>query len=335
MSESVPNDVVLSLRHVNIAYNGPPPVTVVRDVSLDVYSGEILGLIGESGSGKSTLAYAIMRILKNGTMTSGSITVNGRNVYGMSAEELRHFRWREMAMVFQTAMNALNPVLTVGEQMVDTLQSHLSLGRREARARALELLSLVRLDASVLDSYPHELSGGMRQRVVIAIAIALNPRLVIMDEPTTGLDVVVQRTILDEIVDIQRRHHYTVLFISHDFPLVSSIADRVAVMYAGQIVEISEGRAIQDVGHIHHPYTQGLIRAVPQLIGDEPTAIGIPGNPPDPRNLPVGCAYQDRCPLVQPICRREGPQLTSVGDIVVACHVVQQEEANAHGLGSS
>jgi peptide/nickel transport system ATP-binding protein len=325
VSTTMPNEVVLSVEHVSVAYDGPPQVTVVRDVSLSVYSSEILGLIGESGSGKSTLAYAIMRLLKNGALNSGSITVTGHKVYEMGDEELRRFRWAQMAMVFQTAMNALNPVMTVGEQFVDTLQSHLPISRPEARLRAVELLRLVRLDAAVLNSYPHELSGGMRQRVVIGMAIALNPRLVIMDEPTTGLDVVVQRTILDEIVEIQHRQHYTILFISHDFPLVASIADRVAVMYAGKIVEITAGRAIQDSNQVHHPYTQGLIRAIPQLSASQPTAIGIPGNPPDPRNFPRGCGYQDRCPLVQEICRNENPELRPLGNTVIACHVVQRE----------
>ncbi|PSR33779.1 MAG: dipeptide/oligopeptide/nickel ABC transporter ATP-binding protein [Sulfobacillus benefaciens] len=325
-------EAILSLENVSVEYDsGPEPVTVVRNVSLDVYPEEILGLIGESGSGKSTLAYTAMRLLKNASMTTGTVRIAGRDIYAMKHEELRQFRWAQVSMAFQTAMNALNPVMTVGEQILDTLNSHQTMTRGEAAQRAQELLHLVRLSSDTFERYPHELSGGMRQRVVIAISIALNPQLVIMDEPTTGLDVVVQRTILDEIVEIQRRHHFAILFISHDFQLVSTLAHRVAIMYAGKIVEVSRASSLHDADELHHPYTQGLIRAVPRLTDDEATAIGIPGNPPDPRDFPKGCAYADRCPLVQTMCRNTLPELEQVGSSLIACHVVQQQEAKTHG----
>ena len=325
-------EAILSLKNVSVEYDsGPEPVTVVRNVSLEVYPEEILGLIGESGSGKSTLAYTAMRLLKNASMTTGTVHIAGRDIYAMKHEELRQFRWAQVSMAFQTAMNALNPVMTVGEQILDTLKSHQTMTRGEAVQRAQELLHLVRLSSDTFQRYPHELSGGMRQRVVIAISIALSPQLVIMDEPTTGLDVVVQRTILDEIVEIQRRRHFAILFISHDFQLVSTLAHRVAIMYAGKIVEVSRAASLHDADDLHHPYTQGLIRAVPRLTDDEATAIGIPGNPPDPRDFPKGCAYADRCPLVQTICRNTLPELEQVGSSLIACHVVQQQEAKTHG----
>ena len=329
----IEQEPILSLKDVSVQYDsGPEPVTVVRNVSLDVYPQEILGLIGESGSGKSTLAYTAMRLLKHASMTSGSVRIAGRDIYAMKREELRQFRWAEVSMAFQTAMNALNPVMTVGEQILDTLKSHQTLTREQGVERAQELLQLVRLNPDTLQRYPHELSGGMRQRVVIAISIALSPKLVIMDEPTTGLDVVIQRTILDEIVEIQRRQHFAILFITHDFQLVSTLAQRVAIMYAGKIVEITAGATLHDPKALHHPYTEGLIRAVPRLTDDQATAIGIPGNPPDPRDFPKGCAYADRCSLVQRICRQQSPELRMTGSSLIACHVVQQQEAKQYGI---
>jgi peptide/nickel transport system ATP-binding protein len=313
---------VLELDHVCVCYDTPRgPVEAVHDVSLTIPPNTIVGLIGESGSGKSTLATAIMRLMKeNQYLSGGSIRVLGKDVYAMSRKELRQFRWKHMSMVFQSAMSALNPVMTVEDQIIDMLLSHETISMREARDRARELLQFVGIDAKHLRSYPHELSGGMRQRIVIAIAIALQPQLVIMDEPTTALDVVVQKSILEQIQEIQAKQGFSVLFISHDFSLVAEIAQRVAIMYAGRIVEDAPAAELLQAGR-HHPYTEGLIRAIPKLTEDEVTIEGIPGYPPDLANLPSGCPYHPRCPHVMDVCRSVVPLLRKVENGEIACHL--------------
>ncbi|MCY0901610.1 MAG: ABC transporter ATP-binding protein [Firmicutes bacterium] len=329
----VEDQPVLDVRNASIAYQtARGPVLAARDVSLTVYPHEIVGLIGESGSGKSTLAYGIMRLLKNGArLVQGEIRILGRDVYAMQKEELRAFRWLHMSMVFQSAMNALNPVLTIEDQIIDTLQSHQpQMTRREASLRARELAEMVRIDASRLSAYPHELSGGMRQRFVIAIAIALEPALVIMDEPTTALDVVVQRSILDQIREIQKVKGFSILFISHDFSLVAEFASRIAVMYAGRIVEVSASGLLDGDSLKHHPYTVGLWNAIPQLRARQLTLSGIPGSPPDIQNLPSGCAFHPRCTLADDTCRTSVPDRWSRGKSVIECHRFEVEEGATH-----
>jgi peptide/nickel transport system ATP-binding protein len=314
---------VLELEHVSVVYDSDHgPVYAVRDVNLSVGQDEIVGLIGESGSGKTTLAYAIMHLLRgNARLAQGSIRVCGEDVYRMTAAQLRVFRWERMSMVFQSAMNALNPVLTVERQLIDTLQSHRTgLARAEASRRAAELLDWVRIDRRHLRSFPHELSGGMRQRVVIAIAIALEPQLVIMDEPTTALDVVVQRSILDQIQEIQNRIHCSVLFVSHDVSLVAELASRVAIMYAGRIVELTTSDALTDGGE-HHPYTHGLLRAIPRLSAEDVTIDGIPGSPPDLMRLPAGCAFEPRCPEAREVCKVSRPSRATSPGGEIECHL--------------
>jgi peptide/nickel transport system ATP-binding protein len=314
---------VLELENVSISYESNAGVVqAVRDVNLTVDADTIVGLVGESGCGKSTLAYAIMRLLKqNAKVTTGSIRVKGQDIYQLSAKELRRFRWNEMAMVFQSAMSALNPVMTIEEQILDVFRSHRpEMSRSEALAKAFQLLDLVRIARKHLNSYPHELSGGMKQRIVIAIAIALEPSLVIMDEPTTALDVVVQRSILDQIREIQKEQHFAILFISHDFSLVSELASRVAVMYAGRIVEVTDANALARIEG-HHPYTQGLMRAIPRLTVEDVQVEGIPGSPPDLTDLPKGCSYQPRCPVALPMCRTTPPTMHFLEDISTECHL--------------
>lgn len=321
---------VLELTGVSVAYETPKgPVQAVNRVNLTVMPNEIVGLVGESGSGKSTMAYAIMRLLRgNAGVTEGAIKVLGEDIYGMDPKTLRRFRWNKMAMVFQSAMSALNPVMTVETQIIDTLRVHKpDLSRAEAQRRAEDLLDLVRIERKRLRSYPHELSGGMRQRVVMAIAVALEPDLVIMDEPTTALDVVVQRSILDEIQAIQAEKHFSVLFISHDFSLVSELASRVAIMYAGRIVEISRGDTLS-LAHRHHPYTEGLLRAIPELTADDVVIEGIPGNPPDLVNLPSGCAFHPRCPAAMDVCRTVRPEPTVKGETLMECHLFTKQEVS-------
>ncbi len=325
---------LLDVRNLTVAYEtASGPLLAVRNVDLTIYPNETVGLIGESGSGKSTMAYAILRLLRQNTrIMSGQVRILGTDIYALSPEELRKFRWEKVAMVFQSAMNALNPVMTAEEQIVDTLQSHRpNMTRAEARARARELAELVRIDVQRLNSYPHELSGGMRQRIVIAIAIALEPALVVMDEPTTALDVVVQRSILDQIREVQKQKGFSILFISHDFSLVMELANRIAIMYAGKIVETTGSASLTGVAGRHHPYTDGLWSAIPKLTGKQVTLSGIPGSPPNLGSLPPGCAFHPRCKLADDVCRAEQPELRDVAGSQIACHHVLEGEVITHG----
>lgn len=318
---------VLEVNHATVEYATRTGLAkAVDDVSLTIYENEVFGLIGESGCGKSTLANAIMRLLGRGAyLTSGTIKVLGQDVYDLKGEGLRQFRWTNMSMVFQSAMNVLNPVKNIESQIVDTLLAHRpKMSKADAKARAVELFRLVHIDPKRLQSFPHELSGGMRQRVVIAIAVALEPKLVIMDEPTTALDVVVQKSILEQMMKLKEQVGFSILFISHDFHLVSNISHRLGVMYAGKLVEVSQAAGAWSES-VHHPYTHGLIRAVPNLIGNDDEIFGIPGVPPSPMNKPSGCAFHPRCPHATPTCLAESPVLTSRGASHIDCHLTTEE----------
>jgi peptide/nickel transport system ATP-binding protein len=302
-------------------------IRAVDGVSLSIGAGEIVGLAGESGCGKSTLGNAVMQILRPpAQVTSGRVLFNGENVVERRREELRKFRWRNVSMVFQSAMNALNPVMRTGDQFIDMIRAHERVSKHEALARAGDLLELVGIDRRRLRSYPHELSGGMRQRVVIAMALALRPELVIMDEPTTALDVVVQREILQQIRELQTELGFAVLFITHDLSLLLELAHRVAIMYAGEIVEQASAARLRD--DPRHPYTVGLLGSFPPLHGPVQRLSGIPGAPPDLGAPPSGCRFHPRCPHCtrddQALYARqvgERPLLRVVGDgHRVACH---------------
>jgi oligopeptide/dipeptide ABC transporter ATP-binding protein len=301
---------VLEIRDLSIVYRaGAVDVKAVDHVDLTLPPGETLGLAGESGSGKSTLALGLCRLLRPpAVITSGSVVYRGSRVapggvdiLEQNSRDLRKLRWREISVVFQSAMNALNPVLRVRDQLGDVLDAHLDLKRSEKRERLEGLLDLVGIPRERLRSYPHELSGGMRQRVMIAMALAVDPEVVIMDEPTTALDVVVQHEILQQIVELQKRLHFAVLFITHDLSLLLEVADRIAVMYAGQLVEI--GSAEQIHNRPAHPYTRGLLRSFPSVHGARKTLAGIPGSPPDLRSLPPGCPFVPRCSYAAEPCR--------------------------------
>jgi peptide/nickel transport system ATP-binding protein len=295
-------------------------VRAVDRVSFTVAAGEIVGLAGESGSGKSTIVHALMRTLgPPAVIAGGSVRFRGTDILAMDENALRRFRWREMALVFQSAMDALNPVLTIGEQLVDTLEAHTALSRRAARARARELLSLVGIDPDRLDSYPHTLSGGMRQRVGIAIALALEPPLLLMDEPTTALDVVVEKEILQKLLELEARLGFSVLVISHDLPLLLELTDRMGVLYAGRLAELGPSNTLRTGSQ--HPYTRGLMRAFPSLHGPRQALVGIPGSPPSLAAPPGGCAFHPRCELAQPTCRQVAPRLDPRGPgHLAACH---------------
>ncbi|GIL28861.1 ABC transporter ATP-binding protein [Actinocatenispora comari] len=317
-TSTVAAEPVLSMRGLSVDYlTDTSPVHAVDDVTLELHRGEILGLAGESGSGKSTLANAVARLLKPPALvTAGEVLYHPAgggpvDVLRMSPKALRKFRWRELSVVFQSAMNSLNPVSTVGAQIDDTLRAHdTTLTAAQRRERAVELLRRVGISADRVRSYPHELSGGMRQRAAIAIALALNPEIIIMDEPTTALDVVVQRDILREISALRREYGFAVVFITHDLSLLLSMADRIAVMYAGQLVEVGAARDVHDVPS--HPYTHGLLHSFPKLRGPREELLGIPGTPPDLRDLPPGCPFHPRCRFAVDACAELTPALLEV-----------------------
>lgn len=266
---------VLEVSDLSVEYRGENRTTRAVDrVSFTIGPGEAFGLAGESGCGKSTAANAIMRLLRDpAVITGGSLLFNGRDVLAMSADQLRSFRWREVAMVFQSAMNSLNPVMTIGDQIMDIFTTHEGMAKKQARVRAAELLDLVQIDAGRLKAYPHQLSGGMRQRVVIAMAVALQPTLLIMDEPTTALDVVVQQEIMAQIGGLRRELGFSILFITHDMSLMIELCDRMAVMYAGRFVETAEAKRL--FADPQHPYTRALINAFPPMHGPVAELTGL------------------------------------------------------------
>jgi peptide/nickel transport system ATP-binding protein len=311
------SEPILEISGLSVDYGfGPDAVHAVADASLTLRRGEVLGLAGESGSGKSTLAYAVTRLLREpGVITAGSAVFHGRqgaqDLFDLDGEQMRELRWSQISVVFQSAMNSLNPVFTVGVQLTDVLRAHdKELGRRERRQRAAELLDMVGITEDRLRSYPHELSGGMRQRVMIAMALALEPRVLIMDEPTTALDVVTQREILQELGELRERLGFAVLFITHDLSLLVELADTIAVMYAGRIVEHAPAETL--FRNPRHPYTEGLLGSFPSLHGERRTMTGITGSPPDLRSLPSGCAFHPRCGYAMDVCGTRVPELLPI-----------------------
>jgi peptide/nickel transport system ATP-binding protein len=352
MSESSGRDTgspVLEIQGLCVEYGrGSRAVSAVADVDLQLHRGEVVGLAGESGSGKSTLAYAATRLLRPpGIITGGRVLFRPDmtrpdltiDLLDTDAAKLRSLRWRQIALVFQSAMHALNPVLTIEAQLTDTLAAHLPRSSRTLRhERAAELLRLVGIHRDRLRSYPHELSGGMKQRVMIAMALALEPQVVIMDEPTTALDVVTQREILDEVISLRDQLGFSVLFITHDLSLLLEMADTIAVMYGGRIVETAPAEKLFRAPL--HPYTAGLLSSFPSLHGERRRLQGIAGSPPSLRNIPSGCAFHPRCPHAASRCEAAIPTLVAPAgaeDRRVACwlggEVPLQEEPKPTVIG--
>lgn len=313
---------LLSLRNVNVTYrNKHKSVFAVKQVDLDLEEATSLGIVGESGSGKSTLAMAILKLLPEKTAEiSGQAIFQGKDLFRMSAEEYRKLRWREIAVVFQKSMNALSPVHRIREQIVDIYQIHEpEASPKEVEERAKYLFELVNLNPRVYDLYPHELSGGMLQRVSIAISLLFNPKLLILDEATTALDVVTQGQILKEIVSLEDRFQVSRIMITHDISVVSGSCAYIAVMYAGEMMEW--GLTTKVLVHPQHPYTQGLLASFPDLKGENKLLKSIPGFIPDLSLSYPGCVFADRCPRVMEVCRVRKPQMQPINSSKVACHL--------------
>lgn len=307
----------LSVQNLSIEYKARRGrVQAIRNVSFDVNKGEALALIGESGSGKTTLGLGIVQLLPGTAKITQGKAIYQRDSQAidtlkLKGKSLRQFRWKECAMVFQSALNSLNPVLRIADQFADTAKAHGYLQGRALEERARQLLSLVRLDPDrVWKSFPHELSGGMRQRVLIALGLLLQPQLLILDEPTTALDILTQRNIMDVLKELRQKLEFSLIFISHDLSLAAELADRVATVYAGKIVEIADVETT--FKQPTHPYTIGLINAVPTLKGTKEDLTSIPGSPPDLIELPAGCKFHPRCPLADPNCKQTEPELETV-----------------------
>jgi len=338
MKPSNSADIVLSVQNLEVEYRARRGlVKAVNDVSFDLRRGESITLVGESGCGKTTLGLSLVRLLaKQASIREGQILYRrgemSVDVVDLAPEKLRKFRWAECAMVFQGAQNAFNPVLRIWDQIWDTIKAHGGMEKAAARQRALDLLGMVQLDPQrVIDAYPHELSGGMRQRVLIAMSLLLNPQVLILDEPTTALDVLTQRTVIEVLRRLKEQLGFAMIFITHDLAVAAELADRVATMYAGRIIEIGP---VEDIFyHASHPYSLGLIRAVPTVTGAFTDLASIEGSPPDLIDPPSGCKFHPRCAYATQRSREEEPALVRIGaNHFVACHNWQVVRADAEAV---
>jgi peptide/nickel transport system ATP-binding protein len=311
---------LLEIENLNTYYfTGRGSVKAADGVGFSVNKGEAFGLAGESGCGKTTVALSVMRLVPPpGRIIGGKILLEGKNVIEMSDDEVRDYRWKRVSIIFQGAMNALNPVMTVGKQIAEAILTHEDTSKEDALERTGELLELVGISSERIKDYPHELSGGMKQRVITAMALACNPMMVIADEPITALDVIVQRQVLTLLKDLRRKLNLSLILITHDLSTIAMTCDRLAIMYAGKIVE--QASTLSLFKHPMHPYTQALIRAFPSVRGPKKELVSIPGAPPKLINPPSGCRFHPRCQYARDICRREEPTPARVGGHIVACH---------------
>jgi peptide/nickel transport system ATP-binding protein len=313
------SETLLEVEDLSVSYlTDAADIGAVERVSLTVHAGEFLGIVGESGCGKSTLLFAIAQLLSPpAEITSGRVVFKGQDLVQLSDSALRHVRWRDYSVVMQSAMNALNPMKSIGAQFKDTIRAHERMSADGIRTRSAEVLHLVGIDAAHLESYPHQLSGGMRQRAMIAMALLFTPQLVIMDEPTSALDVVAQRSLMTQIKELQQQFGFAVIFVTHDMSVVAHYSDRVMVMYAGQVAELGETTSIFE--RPLHPYSKGLLDAFPSVRGPRRPLIGIPGSPPDLGRPPTGCRFHPRCSEVMAQCITTEPELFDVDDTQVRC----------------
>lgn len=322
---------LLEVEDLSVSYlTDSADIRAVDKVNLSVHAGEFLGIVGESGCGKSTLLFAIAQLLSPpAEITSGRVVFRGQDLVQLSDSELRHVRWRDYSVVMQSAMNALNPMKSIGAQFKDTMRAHEQASADAIRTRSAEVLRLVGIDEAHLDSYPHQLSGGMRQRAMIAMALLFTPQLVIMDEPTSALDVVAQRSLMTQIKELQQQFGFAVMFVTHDMSVIAHYSDRVMVMYAGQVAEIGETSSIFE--RPLHPYSKGLLDAFPSVRGPRRPLTGIPGSPPDLGRPPSGCRFHPRCSEVMAQCVTTEPDLYLVEATQVRCllYAAHREAASA------
>jgi peptide/nickel transport system ATP-binding protein len=317
---------VLEVRDLSVEYiMERGTVLAVDEVSFDLAPGEFIGIVGESGCGKSTLLFAIAQLLTPpAAITGGSVTFLGRNMVGLTDRELAAVRWKDLSVVMQSAMNALNPVKSIGAQFDDAMRAHGVTSKAQIADRSAEVLRMVGIDPIHLKSYPHQLSGGMRQRSMIAMAMLFTPDLVIMDEPTSALDVVAQRSLMVQIKELQEELDFAIIFVTHDMSLVSHFSDRLMVMYGGVVAEFGATRRVFDTPL--HPYSVGLLEAFPSIRGPRVPLTGIPGSPPNLASIPPGCRFAPRCPKVMARCEVEPPPLYEVDGTLVRCFLYAGEE---------
>jgi peptide/nickel transport system ATP-binding protein len=319
--------LILDVNDLSVEYLAAgEPAKAVDKVSFELSEREFLAVVGESGCGKSTLLFAVAHLLSPPALvTGGTVTFNGQNMVAMTDKQLRAVRWRGMSVVMQSAMNALNPVMSVEAQLCDAMKAHGEKNPKYIRKRSEEVLSLVGIDVVHLGSYPHQLSGGMRQRAMIAMALLFSPELILMDEPTSALDVVAQRSLMVQVKQLQEELGFAVIFVTHDMSLVAHFSNRVAVMYAGQVVEARATRPL--FNNPLHPYTRGLLEAFPSVYGPRVPLDGIPGSPPDLTRLPAGCNFEPRCPKAFSRCSTTQPDLYLVDGALARC--LLYEETNS------
>ncbi len=322
---------VLSVRNLRVEFpTRRGTLVAVDDVSFDIAPGEVLGVVGESGAGKSLTGAAVIGLLEPpGRIAGGEILLHGSRIDNLPREQMRTIRGKRIGMVFQDPLTSLNPLYRVGEQIIETIRTHLPLSEREARARAVELLEEVGIQGAAqrIDSYPHEFSGGMRQRVVLALALCAEPELIIADEPTTALDVSIQAQIIQLLQRLCRERGTAVMLITHDMGVIAETAHRVAVMYAGRIAEIGPVREV--IKSARHPYTRGLMGSIPSLEGTSDRLVQIPGSMPRLTAIPKGCAFNPRCPIAYAACFIERPDLRPIDQSQVACWRAEPQSAEA------
>lgn len=327
---------LLEVDNLSVAYEqqDAPDVEAVRGASFTLERGDNMGLVGESGCGKTTLATAIIQNLPDaGKITSGKIVFDGEDITDIASEKMRKIRWNEISMISQSAMASLNPVYTINQQIREAIQTHEdNVSKSEAKQRAEKLFELVGMNPDRVTDYPNQLSGGMRQRAIIAMALALEPKLIIADEPTTALDVIVQEQILHRINQLQNKINSSMLMITHDISVVAETCDNVGVMYGGKLLET--GTTDQVYNDAHHPYTLGLQNAFPSIEGKKQDLVSIPGSPPRLENPPTGCPFAQRCPWAEPECERPLPEVTIDDDHRVMCHEPESFEQIRNDAGN-
>lgn len=320
---------LLEVKNLSVVYKTDEAIVrAVNKMNFDIGRKETIGLVGETGAGKTTTALAIMHLLpeRTGSITEGEILFKGENLLKKSKNEMRLIRGGRMSMIFQDPMTSLNPIMTVGDQIKESLEihNHGKNNKKELEARVDELLNLVGIQSKRKGEYPHQFSGGMKQRVVIAIALACNPELLIADEPTTALDVTIQAQVLALMAELKEKLDTSMIMITHDLGVVAQTCDKVAIMYAGEIIEKGTARDIFE-GNKHHPYTTGLFCSIPDLEVESKRLCPIDGLMPDPTNLPQGCKFHPRCKLCMEICKYEHPEPHSFGEHIIACHLYAKE----------